>query len=244
MVRRVGLSRGLRSADVRDVAQMAHIQALESEGAIQNADNPERYLDKITFNTTMSHLRDVIRRERRSAPLADLESETRGKPQTVPGGIQYEYLWNALQQLPETCRQMVIDVCIYEMTYDEVAAVAGCAKATVHSHVQRCLQQLRLQMATAWLLGKVTSYEQTPLERVSIQLDHVRGGGMGPVFSNGQGTFSCVFRTLGRYRLSATKKGFLPHEQDLDISEGTQYAHIVLARQQETQEPEELARRG
>lgn len=139
--------------DAEDLAQEAIVEAFRAFDRYQPGTYFDRWLYRIM---TRTHIDRVRRRQRRPEisldapvnhegdPLMTLVGDSRDDPQhqmeltDLDGTIQA-----ALDALPEEFRTAIILADIEGLSYDEVAAAAGCPVGTVRSRLHRARDMLR-----------------------------------------------------------------------------------------------------
>lgn len=140
-------------ADAEDLAQEAIVEAFRAFDRYQPGTFFDRWLYRIMTRTHIDRVRRRLRRPEVSLdapvnpegdPRVTLVGDTRDDPQQqmentdLDGAIQA-----ALDALPEEFRTVVILADIEGLSYDEVAAAAGCPVGTVRSRLHRAREMLR-----------------------------------------------------------------------------------------------------
>ncbi len=140
-------------ADAEDLSQEAIVEAFRAFDRYQPGTFFDRWLYRIMTRTHIDHVRRRLRRPEVSLdapvnpegdPLVTLVGDTRDDPQQrmevadLDGVIQA-----ALDALPEEFRTAVILADVEGLSYDEVAAAAGCPVGTVRSRLHRAREMLR-----------------------------------------------------------------------------------------------------
>jgi RNA polymerase sigma-70 factor (sigma-E family) len=116
----------------------AHVEATES---------PEAYIRKSIVHEYLSWRRRLASRELVVADLPESRGLWRGGGPEMQMASR-DQMWRLLATLPRTQR-VVLTLRFYEdMTFDEIAAVLGCAQATVRVHASRGLTRLRVDLKT------------------------------------------------------------------------------------------------
>lgn len=88
-----------------------------------------------------------LRRKRpETEPMAHEDYED-PRPQAPEGGLQLRDLERGLTQLPPEQREVLLLVCLEEMTYEQVATVTGVPIGTVMSRLHRARERMRAFMA-------------------------------------------------------------------------------------------------
>jgi len=123
--------------DVEDVVQEAVVRVLKARQE-QDLKSPKAYFFAIARNLAMDRARRVkvifdegIMREN----SLDLIDETENIEETVARNNELEILTEAIQSLPERCRQAFTLCKVYGMTYSEVASEMGVSFNTVSTQI-------------------------------------------------------------------------------------------------------------
>lgn len=131
------LTGGVHSAE--DLVQTVFARAHRKWDRIEALDNPEAYLRTMVVNEFLSWRRLLKNRELPVAEPADLPSaEDIGARQA-----QRDAAWRLLAELPRQQRAVLVLRYYEDLPDDEIAAVLGCATATVRSNAARGLAALR-----------------------------------------------------------------------------------------------------
>ncbi|WP_460664759.1 SigE family RNA polymerase sigma factor [Kribbella swartbergensis] len=134
------LTGGVHSAE--DLVQTVYARAHRKWERIQSLDNPEAYLRTMVVNEFLSWRRLLKNRELPVAEPADLPSaEDIGARQA-----QRDATWRLLAELPRQQRAVLVLRYYEDLPDDEIAAVLGCAPATVRSNAARGLATLRTNL--------------------------------------------------------------------------------------------------
>ena len=100
----------------------------------------------------MSHLRKKMRRDSLLAPESDPEmtfeaTPAREEPSLLPeSGETKKMLWQAIQELPQAEREVIVLKHFQEMSYKQIAASVSCPIGTVMSRLYSARQRLRDKM--------------------------------------------------------------------------------------------------
>ncbi len=95
-------------------------------------------------------------------------------------------------------------------------------------------RDLRIELATASLSGRVISTTSEPLPDTLVLLKQLLGsggGGEGSLFTAGtdlQGSFDLERLTAGRYRLTVRKNGYEPAERIVDLTAGARFEGLEI----------------
>jgi len=141
-----------RSAqDARDLVQEAYLRAFEHYDSFRG-DSARAWLLAIVRNTCYSHLR----RPAVSGESAEFDeqahtAERAGEdPESLALAAEdRERLVQALEELPEESREVIVLRELEEMSYREIAGVTGMPVGTVMSRLARARERLRKQLTVA-----------------------------------------------------------------------------------------------
>jgi RNA polymerase sigma-70 factor (ECF subfamily) len=135
--------------DAQDVVQESFLRALKFFGGFRGGDG-RAWLLAIVRNTCY----DWMRRNRRYEPLADFDEEVRDMESDAPGPealllrtVESQLLGQALEDLPIEFREVVILRDLEEMSYKEIADIAGLPIGTVMSRLARARRRLHQSLA-------------------------------------------------------------------------------------------------
>jgi len=133
------------AADAEDAAQEALVKAWRSLGRFR-AQAPFRpWLLQIVANEARNRRRGSGRAERLRLRAAAVSSgEAAPSPEeTAVSSEERRRLLDALEQLPEPARLVLVHRYLLELSEDETAAVLGVRRGTVKSRTARALDRLR-----------------------------------------------------------------------------------------------------
>jgi RNA polymerase sigma-70 factor (sigma-E family) len=131
------LTGGLHSAE--DLVQTVFARAHRKWDRIQALDNPEAYLRTMVVNEFLSWRRLLKNGELPVAEPADQPSTEDVSARLA----QRDATWRLLADLPRQQRAVLVLRYYEDLPDDEIAAVLGCAPATVRSNAARGLTALR-----------------------------------------------------------------------------------------------------
>ncbi|MCC6806390.1 MAG: sigma-70 family RNA polymerase sigma factor [Deltaproteobacteria bacterium] len=140
--------------DAEDLVQDTYARAFRFEERYEPGTNLRAWLFRILYNTFINRYR---RRTREKELLADIEKHSLQDAIVSDDALyalahpEEDYLsrlvsaevLTALEALPEEYRTVVMFADVYEMSYKEIAEIAGCPVGTVMSRLFRGRQKLK-----------------------------------------------------------------------------------------------------
>lgn len=125
-----------------DVAQQVFVKALDATGRLARAEHPERILRWLAQRTALSHLRSTHSRGERERKVA-MESDAVQPPAEVGGHEERSRLAALMAALPDELRVAVVLRFQEDLSFEEIAELCACSRATAHHRVGRALDRLR-----------------------------------------------------------------------------------------------------
>lgn len=131
--------------DIDDVVQDAYVRLFRAREGGELA-SPKAYLFAVARNVALDRLRH--RRVLRAEPLAETEAlsvleEGEGIPETIAHNQELEILTEAIQSLPDRCRQIFTLRKVYGLSQAEIAAKMRLSENTVSAQltigVKKCM---------------------------------------------------------------------------------------------------------
>lgn len=136
-----------------DLVQETLVKALDHADAFRRGTNLKAWLFTILRNTYFSEYRQ---RRREVENTGDWQSETLTALPSQQGHVDLQDFRRLLMDLPDEQREALILVGAVGLSYEEAAAISGCAVGTVKSRVSRARRRL------SSLLGVVSPEEFGP----------------------------------------------------------------------------------
>jgi RNA polymerase sigma-70 factor (ECF subfamily) len=135
------LTRNVQTADdlVQDCLERAWRKAHRWEAGT----DLRAWLFTVMHNVYINGLR---RKRPETEPMEHIDYED-PRPQTAEAGLQLRDLEQGLAQLSPEQREVLLLVCLEEMSYEQVAAVTGVPIGTVMSRLHRARERMRTFMA-------------------------------------------------------------------------------------------------
>jgi RNA polymerase sigma-70 factor (ECF subfamily) len=134
------LTRNIEAAD--DLVQDCLERAWRKGHQWEAGSDLRAWLFTVMHNVYINGLR---RKRPDTEPMAHEDYED-PRPQAVDGGLQLRDLERGLTQLPPEQREVLLLVCLEELTYEQVAAVTGVPIGTVMSRLHRARERMRAYM--------------------------------------------------------------------------------------------------
>ena len=136
--------------EAADLVQETYVRALKAKESLRPSSNVKSWLFTILRNIWLNQLRHA-----RTAPqiveleahesIADVAIETSKDPHAqYVSKMEQEKVRNAIQQLPEEFREIIILREYEELSYQEIAAMLDCPAGTVMSRLARARSKLRI----------------------------------------------------------------------------------------------------
>ncbi len=136
-------------AGAEDLVQETYVRAIRVMGRLRHDSNVKAWLFTILRNIWLNELR-----QRRKAPeLVDVEADertsnlmdgsTKSPHDVYVGKLERRHVREAIQQLPEEAREVILLREWEELSYQEIAIVLDCPVGTVMSRLARARSKLR-----------------------------------------------------------------------------------------------------
>jgi RNA polymerase sigma factor (sigma-70 family) len=132
------------SADAEDVAQEALLRAYNRFDHLRDRTRFRAWLVRIAFRLALDRLRSRKRRERRDTVWSDPEHQPRAATaEDIAASSEFQgHLENALAELPEKLRLVLLLAAMEGHTIDEIAGLLGIPVGTVKSRIFLARKQL------------------------------------------------------------------------------------------------------
>lgn len=137
------------SSDAQDLAQQAFLEAVRSYSSFKGQSELSTWLYGIAMNLVRNHLSRAPHRRYEftdESVLADLACNTLSPDQAVEQTERMQHLQNALEDLPESMRSILLMVAVDEMSYESAAALLTVPVGTVRSRLSRARAALRVKL--------------------------------------------------------------------------------------------------
>jgi RNA polymerase sigma-70 factor (sigma-E family) len=130
----------------QDVVQEVMARAQVRWKQISQARAPDAYVRRMVLNEYLSWRRSWAFRNVQAVGerLADLDDARGGGPDHAQGVVEADELWNRLATLGRKQRAVLVLRYYEQLDDEEIAALLGCAPATVRSNASKALKTLRL----------------------------------------------------------------------------------------------------
>jgi len=132
------------TADAEDVAQEALLRAYRRFDRLRDRSRFRAWLVRIAFRLALDRLRSGKRRELRDALWSQPERQPRAaSAEDLAASNEFQaYLENALAELPEKLRLVLLLAAMEGYTIDEIAGMLGISTGTVKSRIFYARKQL------------------------------------------------------------------------------------------------------
>lgn len=137
------------SSDAQDLAQQAFLEAVRSYGSFRGQSELSTWLYGIAMNLVRNHLSRAPHRRYEftdESALADLACNGLEPDQAVDQSERMRHLQDALEDLPESMRSILLMVAVDEMSYESAAALLTVPVGTVRSRLSRARAALRVKL--------------------------------------------------------------------------------------------------
>ena len=135
--------------DAEDLVQETYVRAIRAMGRLRRDSNVKGWLFTILRNIWLNE----IRQRRRAPESVDVEADERTSnlvdegaksPHDIyVGNLERHHVRQAIQQLPEEAREIILLREWEELSYQEIATVLECPVGTVMSRLARARSKLR-----------------------------------------------------------------------------------------------------
>jgi RNA polymerase sigma-70 factor (ECF subfamily) len=136
-------------SEAADLVQETYVRALKAKQSLRPSSNVKSWLFAILRNIWLNQLRhkrrapQIVELEAREA-IAEVAIETSKDPHAqYESKMEEEMVRNAIQQLPEEFREIILLREYEELSYQELAAMLDCPVGTVMSRLARARAKLR-----------------------------------------------------------------------------------------------------
>lgn len=134
-------------ANAEDLLQNTLLRALEKKALFEDGLSVFSWVSKMMYNLFVSDYRTKVRFESQYDPeLAIANASVTPDYETTR---QVEQVGKAMHSLPETQRDVLMMVCIHNMSYEDVAAKLNVPVGTVRSRLSRAREALKAKMNMA-----------------------------------------------------------------------------------------------
>ncbi|WP_298209003.1 RNA polymerase sigma factor [Acidovorax sp.] len=137
------------STDAEDLAQQAFLEAVRSYETFKGQSELSTWLYGIAMNLVRNHLSRAPHRRYEftdEAELSELAGEELSPAQAAEVAQHMRYLQDAMAELPESMRDILMMVAVDEMSYEEAAALLTVPVGTVRSRLSRARSALRVRL--------------------------------------------------------------------------------------------------
>lgn len=132
------------AANAEDLFQNTLLRALEKKDLFEDGHSVFSWVSKMMYNLFVSDYRTKIRFESQYDPeLAIANASVTPDYET---SRQVEQVGKAMHALPESQRNVLMMVCVHNMSYEDVAHKLGVPVGTVRSRLSRAREALKVHM--------------------------------------------------------------------------------------------------
>lgn len=132
------------AADAADAAQEAWVKIYRNIGSYRGEAAFSTWVYRIVVNTCLGERRRWRRWRPQQVLTPSMEDRLAAAPCDALERIELRLgIWDALDQLPESQRTLIVLRDLEDCTYREIATMVGCTPALVKSRLHRARQRLR-----------------------------------------------------------------------------------------------------
>jgi RNA polymerase sigma-70 factor (ECF subfamily) len=129
--------------DAEDVAQEAFARAYRRFASLRDREKFRGWLVRMTWRLAIDHLRSRKRRQNREDAVMAITPQAGDLSEDTAARDRAARLWNAIDQLPDRLRVVIVLTSIEGHGVKEVAALLGAAEGTIKSRMFEARQKLR-----------------------------------------------------------------------------------------------------
>ncbi|CAN7186520.1 RNA polymerase sigma factor [Acidovorax sp. Leaf78] len=137
------------STDAEDLAQQAFLEAVRSYETFKGQSELSTWLYGIAMNLVRNHLSRAPHRRYEftdESELSEMASDSLTPAQAVEQAQHMRYLEEAMAELPESMRDILLMVAVDELSYEDAAALLTVPVGTVRSRLSRARSALRAKL--------------------------------------------------------------------------------------------------
>lgn len=137
------------SSDAEDLAQQAFMEAVRSYRSFKGESELSTWLYGIAMNLVRNHLSRAPHRRYEftdDSAIAELDAETLGPDMATEQKQRMQHLQQAMDDLPESMRTILLMVGVEELSYEAAAALLVVPVGTVRSRLSRARAALRAKL--------------------------------------------------------------------------------------------------
>lgn len=137
------------STDAEDLAQQAFLEAVRSYETFKGQSELSTWLYGIAMNLVRNHLSRAPHRRYEftdESELSEMASDSLTPAQAAEQAQHMRYLEEAMAELPESMRDILLMVAVDELSYEDAAALLTVPVGTVRSRLSRARSALRAKL--------------------------------------------------------------------------------------------------
>ena len=138
------------STDAEDLAQQAFLEAVRSYETFKGQSELSTWLYGIAMNLVRNHLSRAPHRRYEftdESELSELEADALTPAQAAEQAQHMRHLEDAMAELPQSMRDILLMVAVDELSYEDAAALLTVPVGTVRSRLSRARSALRAKLA-------------------------------------------------------------------------------------------------
>jgi RNA polymerase sigma-70 factor (ECF subfamily) len=136
-------------SDAEDLLQSTILQAIEKEHLYQSGTNLFSWMSKIMYNKFVSQYRRRAKFETQFDPQDLINRQARAPDQEDQAEL--DLIEEAMSQLADEHRDILVMICIQDMQYHEAAEKLGIPVGTVRSRLSRAREALRRELGNGYI---------------------------------------------------------------------------------------------
>jgi len=137
------------STDAEDLTQQAFVEAVRSYETFKGQSELSTWLYGIAMNLVRNHLSRAPHRRYEftdESELAEMAGDTLSPAQAAEQAQHLRYLQEAMSELPDSMRDILLMVAVDELSYEDAAALLTVPVGTVRSRLSRARSALRAKL--------------------------------------------------------------------------------------------------
>ncbi len=131
----------------REIVQAAFVTLWEKKDSLDPSQNIKAYLASVVHNRSMNHLRDNKKFNTSILNFEGLSQNFAQSSELLIAKETEQLIQEAINELPEKCREIFLLNRFESMKYQEIADHLGISVKTVETQMSKALQHMRVRLA-------------------------------------------------------------------------------------------------